>query len=419
MRLTILTQYYPPEVGAPQARLAELAAHFSTRGHEVSVLTAMPSYPGGRVHDGYGGLWRRELRDGVQVMRSYAYPTQSVALLPRLTSYFSFVSSSAVFGTAHLRSADFLLVESPPLFLGLSGIWLSRVTRSRLIFNVSDLWPETAVRLGVVREGGLSHRLASRLERYCYSQAWLVSGQSADIVSHIGDRFPHCRTYHLSNGVDSRRFAPHRRTPEARALLGGEHGCVALYAGLHGVAQGLDQVLDAAMRLQDVPGLRFVFCGDGPERAALRRRSAELGLANVSFLDPQPRDVMPALVASADIFVVPLRNHIPGAVPSKIYEAMASGVAIVLAASGEAADIVAGNEVGLAVPPGDVGALASAVRRLAGSPELRSTLCAHGRRAAEARFDRSTIGDRFAGLLEAELAGRAMPSRLSAALRAN
>ena len=158
VHLTVLTQYYPPEIGAPQVRLSELAAHFVQRGHSVTVLTAMPNYPTGKIYPGYSGLLRREHRDGVSMIRTFIYPTQKTDFMPRLMNYFSFVLSSATLGSALLGRADYLLVESPPLFLGLSGFWLSRLKHARLIFNVSDLWPETAVRLGILQPGSLACR---------------------------------------------------------------------------------------------------------------------------------------------------------------------------------------------------------------------------------------------------------------------
>src|SRR5215831_15556198 len=118
MRLTILTQYYPPEIGAPQARLSELAAHFVRGGHSVTVLTAMPNYPSGKIHAGYGGICRRENLNGVNVVRSFIYPTQKASFLPRLANYISFTVSSAIVGSLLLGRCDFLLVESPPLFHG-------------------------------------------------------------------------------------------------------------------------------------------------------------------------------------------------------------------------------------------------------------------------------------------------------------
>src|SRR5262245_54802522 len=142
VRIGILTQYYPPEMGAPQARLSHLAGELARAGHEVVVLTAMPNYPKGRVFDGYGGFRRTEMRNGVRWIRSWLHPTQDVGLLPRLTSYGSFAFSSVIVGSLSLRHLDYLVTESPPLFLGPSGYLLSRRLGARWIFNVSDLWPE-------------------------------------------------------------------------------------------------------------------------------------------------------------------------------------------------------------------------------------------------------------------------------------
>ena len=197
MKLAILTQYYPPEVGAPQSRLLALAREFVRRGHQVSVLTAMPNYPTGTLHRGYRRMFLREERDGVRVIRTFIWPTQQTGLVPRLASYFSFVLSAALFGSIYLDAPDYILVESPPLFLGLTGVLLSRLKRARMVFNVSDLWPESAVRLGLLRPGSAAYRLGASLERFCYRHAWLVTGQSAEIVSDIRARFARCNTVHL------------------------------------------------------------------------------------------------------------------------------------------------------------------------------------------------------------------------------
>lgn len=405
MKLAILTQYYPPEIGAPQRRLASLVHHAVRAGHDVQVLTAMPNYPMGRVHPGYEGCFRRETRDGATVLRTFIYPTQHTDFPRRLANYFSFVLSSAAIGMVELEPPDFLLVESPPLFLGLSGIWLSRLTRSRLIFNVSDLWPETAVALGVVRAGSTVHRVSESLERLCYRKAWLVTGQSREIVASIAERFPATRTYRLSNGVECDAFGARLATPEARASLGGG-ACVALYAGLHGIAQGLPQLLDAAHAMRDESGPELVFLGDGPVKGELMRAARERQLARVRFLDARPADELPPLLASADILVVPLGVGIPGAVPSKLYEAMASGKPVVMIATGEPASIVMHHRVGLVVAPHDIEGLARALRALRDDPALRAELGANGRRAAERYFDRGAIARDFLSMLASEAAGR-------------
>ena len=147
LKLLIHTQYYPPEIGAPQARLSELAKGLTRLGFLVSVLTAMPNYPQGKVFKGYKGLLIREEIDQIPVLRTSIYPTQKVNFIPRLINYFTFVFSSLFFGVWGLGKLDFVLTESPPLFLGISGYLLSRLTRAKWIFNVSDLWPESVVRL--------------------------------------------------------------------------------------------------------------------------------------------------------------------------------------------------------------------------------------------------------------------------------
>lgn len=403
MKLAILTQYYPPEIGAPQRRLSSLAGHFVRAGHQVQILTAMPNYPLGRVYHGYGGMMRQAEVDGVRVTRTFIYPTQRTDFLHRLANYFSFVASSSAIGTILLDRPDFLMVESPPLFLGLAGAWLSVVKRTRMIFNVSDLWPETAVRLGVVRDGSAVHRVSNWLERRCYEAAWLVTGQSHEIIADIRARFPQCQTYHLSNGVDCAAFGAERATTDARATLGGEGRCVVLYAGLHGIAQGLDQVLNAAAAMRNEDGPDFVLLGDGPVKEQLVADARRRRLDRVRFLNARPADALPPLLAAADILVVPLGLGIPGAVPSKLYEAMASARPIVLVATGEPASIVRTHRAGLVVAPHDIEALTNALRRLRADPSLRIELGENGRRAAEGFFDRGQIARRFISHLESSL----------------
>lgn len=402
MRITILTQYYPPEIGAPQARLSEFAVALVRRGHAVTVLTAMPSYPVGKIHAGYGGFVRREQRDGVEVIRTPIFPAQRADFLGRLANYLSFTCSAAVIGTFLLRRCEYLIVESPPLFLGLAGLWLSWRTRAAMVFNVSDLWPESAVRLGVVRAGSLGHRLAAWLEGFCYRHAALVTGQTKTIVEDIADRFPQCRTYHFSNGVNTHAFHPKRRTAAGRAGLGAESAdaCVALYAGLHGLAQGLDRVLDAAEALRTDPRLRLVLVGDGPAKEKLVQQARKQNLSNVRFLEPLARDKIPPLVAAADIVLVPLATHIPGATPSKLYEAMASGRPVVLVAGGEPAALVRKHRAGIVVTPGDGPALVEALRTLCADAALRQQMGASGRRTVEQLFEKGDIDNAFIAYLE-------------------
>jgi glycosyltransferase involved in cell wall biosynthesis len=258
----------------------------------------------------------------------------------------------------------------------------------------------------VIREGWAS-RLASALEAFCYRKAWLVSTQTKGMQSDIAGRFPRARTYHLSNGVDASHFSPERRSEEVRQKLGGgvtngDGRCLAIYAGLHGLAQGLDQILAAAKQVEDQTNLSFVLIGDGPEKQTLVQQSAALGLRNVRFLDPVPTSQVAELLASADLALVPLKLALPGAAPSKLYEAMGAGVPIVLIAGGEAAEIVRRAQAGVVVPYGDAASLAAALRELAADPQKRRRLGSAGRQAALDHYDRRAITGAFAEYLEKE-----------------
>lgn len=387
LKLLIHTQYYPPEIGAPQARLSELAKGLTRLGFLVSVLTAMPNYPQGKVFKGYKGLLIREEIDQIPVLRTSIYPTQKVNFIPRLINYFTFVFSSLFFGVWGLGKLDFVLTESPPLFLGISGYLLSRLTRAKWIFNVSDLWPESVVRLGMLKPG-LSLSLSRKLEAFCYRKAWLVTGQSWEILRDINERFPGVKTYHLSNGVDVNLFSPEKCDAYVRQELSPGGELVVFYGGLHGVAQGLDQVLELASSFKQV---RFVLVGDGPKKQRLITRAEQMGLTNVIFWELVNKEKMPAYVASSDICIVPLCGVLPGAVPSKIYEAMASAKPILLIAEGEAREIVEKNNVGLVASPGDKKAIYNALQSLIAEPGLRKRLGSNGRLVAETIFSRDTI----------------------------
>lgn len=403
MRFIILTQYYLPETGAPQRRLSDLAQRLTDQGHQVTILTAMPNYPTGKIFPDYGGWLRREIINGISVIRTLIYPTQKATFPHRLANYFSFVISSAIVGLFALPKADVLLVESPPLFLGLSAWWLSRLKRAKLIFNVSDLWPESVAQLGLIRRDSLTYHISQLLEHFCYQQAWIISGQTRGIIADIQARFPNKAVFHLTNGVDIDQFGSDKFQAEVRASLAAPDELIVMYAGLHGLAQGVDQLIEAAHALQD-ERIRFILIGDGPEKGMLIRQAQEMQLANVNFLDSRPGHEIPPLLAVADMIVVPLRLNIPSAVPSKLYEAMASAKPAIVVSVGEAAMLTNEFQLGRAIEPGDIAALVAAIQELAGDAALRRQMGQRGRLAIEQHFNREHIAQRFSAYIQERMA---------------
>jgi glycosyltransferase involved in cell wall biosynthesis len=399
MRLLILTQYFPPEMGAPQARLSELGERLIDLGWQVECLTALPNYPTGRVFPGYQSS--KPVVEAVGRIRTARVPLKPAksGFMRRLRCYFSFAWSAIRFGGKLCQRPDLLFVESPPLFIGFAARRLARIWRCPYVFNVSDLWPDSAVRMGIVKPG-FSVWLAEKLELHFYRHAAGVTGQSQEIIDSVRQRSPRTRAEVITNGVDPSRFGKGKADSGARAVIGAETGPVFMYAGLLGWAQGLDQVLDLAKSLPaDQPG-RFVLVGDGPVRDHLARRIAAERISRVKLAAAVSRDRVAALLAAADAAIITLGLKLPGAVPSKIYEAMASALPILLVADGEAAARVRDAKCGLAVPPGSMAELREAFVQLAGDPALRRSLGEAGRKAAETTYSRDHIAAKLHTLLQ-------------------
>lgn len=390
MKLLILTQYYPPEIGAPQSRLSELAQELINNGINVNVLTAMPNYPIGKIFPGYGGLFRKECLGGIDIYRSYIFPTQSAGLIKRLLNYFSFVFSSFWIGL-FISKPDILLTESPPLFLGITGYLLSKLKRAKWIFNVADLWPASVVELGMIKKDSLLFKVGCYMESFFYQKSTIVTGQSKTILQNISARYPQIKTFHLSNGVDPEKYIYSEKHHSGKIRV--------MYAGLHGLAQGLDQIIFAAIKLQNQTNIEFILIGDGPEKQNLVRQVMNSGIINVTFLDPIPKSQVPDILASADILIVPLKRQLTGAVPSKLYEGMAAGKPVILIAGSEAAEIVQNADCGIVVQPNDIRALVSAIQVLAVDKEERIRKGQNGRKTVLEKYDRRRISKDFAQFL--------------------
>lgn len=400
VKVLFLTQYFPPEIGAPQSRLAAWALHLERSGHEVTVLTAFPNYPAGAVYEGYRGhLAMQERWHNLRVIRTWIYASSNKAFWARLVSYFSFVFSSLVLGLPRLRRQDVVVVESPPLFLAFSGLVISFFCRSRFAFNVSDLWPESAVVLGVVRNK-VAIKLAYWFEGFVYRHADLITGQTRGIVNSIRSRFSLDCVAFVPNGVDLGRLAPETAKEEVlelRHAWGLEGRFVVGYAGLHGLAQDLTTALEAARELSQHQGVVLVFVGDGPEKAQLVERKREWQLDNVRFLPPQPRERMREVWSLFDVALVPLKNLdlFKGAMPSKMFEAMAMGIPLIAALDGEARRLLQDARTGVCVDPGDPHALAEAVLRLYGEADTRKRFADNGRKYVVEHHDQSALAEKF------------------------
>lgn len=389
--ILFITPYYPPEKAAAAVCVSENAVRLAKYGHRVTILTTVPNYPNGIVAPEYRGhLLQEETLDGVRVVRVWSYVSPNKGFLRRILAQLSFGLLAPLLGWKEVGQPDITVVQSPPLFDAIAVRLLARFKRCPFIFMVSDLWPESAVELGVLRNR-LLIRLSEWLEWSTYqhtSLVWVVTEGIKRVLLARG--FPPERLLLLTNGVDTVKFHPSSQV-QARQELGWDERFTVVYVGTHGLSHGLATVLDTAERLKNNPDIHFVLVGDGAEKASLVTQAHKRALTNITFYDPQPHQRVPIFLAAADACLVHVRRNIPvftGMLPIKMYEAMACGKPVLLAVDGEARRL-AEQEAGAAiyVEPENPEALASAILSLQQRPEQAQVLGQRGRALVEEKFD--------------------------------
>jgi len=401
MKLLILTQYYPPETGAPQNRLHSLALNLKNDNVDVIVLTAMPNYPKMEIFDDYKGLKKmKENIDGINVFRTSIYISKTKGVVKRLLNYFSFVWSS-MRAFKWLTPADYVLCESPPLFLGISAYYLSRKLNAKLILNVSDLWPESAEKLNIVSNRFLLG-MVYKLEAWLYRKSFLVTGQTQGIVSSINSRFPGVPTLWMPNGIDREVYSFNDADNDWLVEYGLQGKRLYLYAGIIGHAQGLEVVVKAKNWLtryakSESEQIEFVIIGDGPEKQRLEQLNEELN-AGVVFIPNTPKAKVMRMLKSAVGCIVPLKklDLFLGAIPSKLFDPLALSIPILLGVDGEARQLFIDQaKGGLFFEPEDEVSLAKAVLLLERNPATAKEMGRDGCRFVEAHFDRKNIATTF------------------------
>jgi colanic acid biosynthesis glycosyl transferase WcaI len=406
--ILFITYYYPPEKGAAMVRIGETAKRLVKLGHQVTVLTTVPNYPTGSVPQEYRGrIIQEEIRDGVRVIRVWNYINSNTSFLRRILPHISFNLLAPLLGGRTVGRPDVIIACSLPLFNAISGRILSWWKRCPYIFWIADLWPETPIQLGALRNR-LMIRLSRWLEWTAYEHAaivWVVSEGARNNLIQRG--FPPERIFLGINGVDTTLFRPMPQTPgQARRELGWDDRFTVLYAGTHGVVHGLKTVLDAADQIRDRADIQFIFIGDGAQKTDLVEQARKRNLRNIAFKDAQLNEKMPSIYAAADICLVPARKAqvLKGFLPAKLFEIMACGRPILLGIDGEArqlAEEAAG--AALFVEPENSAALVSAIIHLKEHPDIAKSLGNRGRAFAKMNFDRDQLVSAVATHIEALL----------------
>jgi glycosyltransferase involved in cell wall biosynthesis len=402
MHILFLTDNFPPETNAPASRTYEHTQRWVQMGYRVTVVTGVPNFPAGKVFAGYRNrLFQREWRDGIEVIRVWTYITANQGFLKRTLDYLSFMVSAVIAGLL-MRRPDVIVATSPQFFTAVAGFLLSRLKRRPFVFELRDLWPDSIVAVGAMKESRLI-RLLRRWEYFLYRRAARIVSVTQSfkaILCSNGIASEHITV--VRNGVDLQAFQPGDRPQALVQELGLSEKFIAAYVGTLGMAHGLGALLQAAEQLRGRRDIAFILVGTGAEKNALMDEVARRQLDNVHFIGAVDKEKVKEYWRLADVALVllrdtPLFSHV---IPSKMFEAMGTARPIILGVRGEAEEILKAAGAGIAVPPEDAEALLAAITRLADNAEQRVAMGMAGRRFVQTHYDRDQLAEAMLAVLQ-------------------
>ncbi len=410
MHILFLTDNFPPEVNAPASRTFEHCREWVKKGHGVTVITCAPNFPHGRVYEGYRNRpWQKEVMDGVKVIRVWSYMTSNAGFIKRILDYISFMFSS-VCAIPFISEADVIVGTSPQFFTACAAYIGSRIKRIPFIFELRDLWPESIKAVGAMKNRPLI-RLLERVEIFLYKKASAVVAVTESFKKILIARgIAADKIYVITNGVNFNGFRRRPKDERLSAQLGLAGKFVAGYVGTHGLAHGLEVILECAdlmRRIDQSDSHRFILLGDGAKKEELKSKALKMGLHNVIFLESVPKSEVPRYWALLDASIIHLKKEdlFTSVIPSKLFECMGMGIPVLNGVKGESAAIVQKEDIGLVFEPEDAWDLCKKLMRL-----RRDTADYHRMQvncmAAARHYDRSALAIRMLDVLKAATSGK-------------
>ena len=402
MRIVFFSHYFPPEGNAPASRTYEHAVRWVEQGVNVTVITCAPNVPDGVVYEGYKNrLWpQRETVDGINVIRVWSYVAANAGGMKRILNYVSYLVSSILAFLFFCKRPDIVVATSPQFFCGWAGTIASWFKWCPFLLEIRDIWPESIIAVGAMKEGLLTRGL-EQMEKWMYRSATHIVAVGNGYKSAILKRVPELKNISvITNGVDLEKFTPMSADDTFSGKWGLENKFVCSYVGTIGMAHGLEVVLAAAGQLKRSgrDDIKFCLVGDGARREELENQALQKDLvSHVVFTGRLPKSEMGKVLASSQAMLIHLKacDLFTTVIPSKMFEAMAMERPIIMGVEGEAREIVAASGSGINMQPGNTDQLVEAVSRLADDPEFVSTLARRGRPFVSQHYTRDVLADRF------------------------
>ncbi len=351
LKILFLTDNFPPEVNAPATRTYEHCKEWVKEGIDVTVITGFPNFPIGKVFNGYKNkLYQKEVFDGIKVIRVWTYITANKGFLKRTLDFLSFAVSSFIAGL--FVEADLIIATSPQFFTTWSAFFLSKLKRKPWIFELRDLWPESIIAVGAIKNKKII-KILEKIEIFLYKDAYKVISVTESFKKNLISRgISEEKVFVIPNGVNLSLFSPMEKDKSLLKALKLENKFVFGYIGTHGLAHGLDFILRSIPDIKD-NDIHFLFIGEGAEKENLIRLAKSLNLKNVTFLDSVNKKDVPRYLSIVDVSLVPLKknNTFKTVIPSKIFESCAMQKPILLGVEGEAKELIERYKCGIAYEP--------------------------------------------------------------------
>jgi glycosyltransferase involved in cell wall biosynthesis len=404
MRILYFSQYFPPEIGATQTRAYEMARNLVNMGHHVTMISEVPNHPKGIILSDYRGVvYQRRVLDGIDVIRVWVKTTPVKNFRSRIIFYTSYMVNAFAVSLLLARGRyDLIYATSPPLFVGGAALSTNFFKRIPFVFEVRDLWPESAVALGELSNPRYIS-WANSLENSCYRGARKIVVVTKGIYKRLVERGIHANKLALiPNGANTTLF---QFRPDSRLRLREElhltDKFVAIYAGIFGIAQGLETVVEAAKILRDNTDVQFVMVGEGPTKELILNLIHRYQLNNILVLPEQPRDVIPDYLSTSDVALIPLRKMdlFKGALPSKIFDAWACERPILLSIDGEAHQVMEQAKGGMYAPPEDPVRMAESILSLKNARRSRDEMGKSGREYTVEHHSRKSMAKKLEAVL--------------------
>lgn len=401
MHILFLTDNFPPEVNAPASRTFEHCRVWVQQGHQVTVITCAPNFPGGKVFVGYKNkLWQTEVVDGIRVIRVWSYITANEGFLKRILDYLSFMFS-AFFAALFVKKADLVIGTSPQFFTACAAYLVGLVKRIPFVFELRDIWPESIKAVGAMQDS-LAIKFLEKIELFLYAKAALIVSVTYSFKTILADRGVNPDKIHvITNGVDASRFFELQKDQALVEKYQLQNQFVSGYVGTHGLAHHLETILEAAAIAQaNNDNFRFILLGNGARKSELINQAEAMNLTNVIFIDSVSKAEVPSYWSLLDVSIIHLKKMelFTSVIPSKLFECMAMGIPVLHGVAGESADIVKDNQAGIVFEPEDANALYQSLVNLRNDASLYQKLKTNGLVAAK-KYDRTHLAKEFSTLL--------------------